>query len=173
MRFGCLCVPCGNGGGIHSVSDTRDNTSNDELRLCAVAGESGNLNCDTDTHDDTRNVHHLATTEHITLPQCKDGTCQATNLVCRQSACTPVNEVFAQNLIGVELTDCDVESYKSLRACQSSEQQTSTFECAPTLHCCGVFVIRIGRVDIWERLKELRCGDDSTHHALILEERSG
>lgn len=83
----------------HSVSDTRDNSANNELSGGLVALKSRDLNNDTDNHNNTtphhleemlvtssltsivRNAYHLATTKAITESQSANSTNQTSDLI--------------------------------------------------------------------------------------------
>lgn len=62
----------------HSVSDTGDNTRNDELTETPVRAESGNTDNGANDHDETTDQHHPPSSESFTNEEGNQGTEECT-----------------------------------------------------------------------------------------------
>lgn len=73
------------GGSVHAVANTSDDTANDELGQLDVTLDGGDLDNNTDNHDSSTPNNHPATTHPVTKNKCKNSTQQAANLIHRSN----------------------------------------------------------------------------------------
>lgn len=77
----CLGLPDRNGRGIHSVSNTRDHTSDDELTECPVALEAGGGDDGSNDEDDATGKAKTCAANPLTEGEGEDGTKEASDFV--------------------------------------------------------------------------------------------
>lgn len=82
VRLTALGLVGRDGGGVDTVSDTSDCSTDDELGCGATAGgDSSDLDNDTDNHDDSTEEDGVATTETVTEVEDEESTEEATDSV--------------------------------------------------------------------------------------------
>lgn len=69
-----LSLVGGDGGSVHAVADTSDNTAEDELQQRDLVGNGRDLDDDTDNHDNGTPDDHPTTTHPVTEEEGPDGT---------------------------------------------------------------------------------------------------
>lgn len=81
VGLGALGVPCRDGGRLETGTETRDDTTDDELRAGVVVVERGDLDEHTDGKDNGAAEHHATTTKAVTEHEGEDGAAEAANFI--------------------------------------------------------------------------------------------